>query len=126
MKIEQLGQALREYLSQFSIMRVLLPLASILLYVFAGLRLLNQFISLGGLVATLVYILFFCALLLVFANCRFRDIAIGCGIVGIMYAIAFIQYVFRYHSITYPSLIYFLLYGLVAFLAYKKSMSFNG
>lgn len=125
MKIEQLGQTLREYLSQFSMTRVLLPLASVLLYVFAGLRLLGHFISLGSLVSTLVYVLFFAALLLVFANCRFRDIAIASGIMGIMFLISLLQSLFKFHSLSYSSLIYLLLYGLVAFLSYKKSLHFN-
>ena len=37
MKIEQLCQTLKAYLSQFSIVRILLPLSSVLLYVCGGL-----------------------------------------------------------------------------------------
>lgn len=125
MKIEQLGQTLREYLSQFSITRVLLPLAPILLYVFTGLRVLDNFFNLGMLVSTLVYVLFFAALLLAFANCRFRDIAIGSGIMGILNLINLIRFLIQYRTLYYDSLIYLLLYGLVAFLAYKKSLHFN-
>lgn len=125
MKIEQLSESLKNYLSQFSFMRVLLPLSSVLLYVFAGLRLLDTFISLGSLVGTLVYILYFVALVLTLANCHFRDIAIGTGVVGIMYLISFLRGVISLHYLPYGSLIYLLLYALVAFLAYKKSLSFN-
>lgn len=125
MKIEQLGQTLREYLSQFSMTRVLLPLASVLLYVFAGLRLLDSIFPLGSLVSALLVLLFFAALLLVFANCRFRDIAIASGIMGIMFLISLLRGLIKFHILYYSSLIYLLLYGLVAFLSYKKSLHFN-
>lgn len=125
MKIEQLCQTMKEYFSQFSVVRILMPISSILLYVLTVLRVLDYFVSIGTLVSTLVYVCYFAALILVLANCRFRDIAIGTGIIGILNVIKLLKNLFAYRFLSYSALIYLLLYGLVAFLAYKKSLHFN-
>ena len=55
MKIEQFCQSLKEYLSQFSVVRILMPLAAIILYVCGALYALNALISLGSLVMALAF-----------------------------------------------------------------------
>lgn len=125
MKIEQLCQSLKEYFSQFSLVRVLMPIASILLYVLAGLRVLSYFFSLGALVEVLAYVCYFVALLLVLCNCRFRDLSIGTGILAVLNVIDLLTSLFKYRYLDYYALVYLLLYGLATLLAYKKSLKFN-
>lgn len=124
MKIEQLCQSMKEYFSQFSIIRILLPLSSVLLYVLGGIRLLNGFVGMDSLLMAVVEILYVASLLLVLSNCRFRDLSIGTGLMALRYAIVLIRSLFNgYLSAT--SLLYLAVYGLITFLAYKKSLQFN-
>ena len=124
MKMEQVSQTLKEYFSQFSAVRVLLPIAPILLYVLTALRVLGNFVSLGTVVHTLVYVCFFGAVILVLSNCQFRDLFIGTGVMGALYLVELVIRLFRGY-LSYSALIYLVLYGLVAFLSYKKYLQFK-
>lgn len=125
MKIEQLCQSIKKYLEQYPVLHMAMPLAPILLYVFAGLRLLSSFVSLGSLVSCLVYLLFFTALLLTLAECQFQAIAIGSAVMAVRFLISFCRALFGAQYLAYDSLIYLALYLLVAFLAYKKTQAAN-
>lgn len=124
MKLDQVCQTMKEYFSQNAIMRVLLPIAPVLLYVLTALRVLGNFVSLGAVVHTLVYVCFFGAVILVLSNCQFRDLFIGTGVMSVLYLIELVICLFRGY-LSYSTLIYLVLYGLVAFLSYKKYLQFN-
>ena len=124
MKLEQVCQTVKEYFSQNSFMRVLLPIAPILLYVCTALRVLGNYVSLGAVVSTLAYICFFGAALLVLSNCQFRALLIGTGVMGILYLLELVTRLFRGY-LSYSALIYLVLYAAAAFLSYKKHLQLN-
>ena len=123
MKIEQLCQTLKAYLSQFSTVRILLPLSSVLLYVCGGLRVLNVFVSLGSVVLALLFFIGLAAAVLTLAECQFLSLTIGLGLYAVSYALSFILSLVRAHYLAYGTLIYLLVYGLLAYLTYRKSLS---
>lgn len=125
MKFEQVCQPLNAYFAQHPVFRILLPLAIPLMLGCAGLNLLAFFISLGGVVNALVYLGFFLALLLVVSTCNFRMASVGLGLYALDYLLSMLRTLIKYHSMPYSSLIYCLVFGYLAFLAYRKSAILN-
>ena len=125
MKIEQFCQNLKEYLSQFSVGRILLPLASPILFVCAGILLLDNWIAFGSLITTLAEVILIVVLLLVLASCQFRNLAIGLGILAVYNIYYVLRNLIMYHSINYYCLIWGLVFGLLTWAAYKKSLQFK-
>lgn len=123
MKIEQLCIALKEYLSQFSLVRILMPLSAVILYVCGGLSVINEFFSLGSVVIALAFLLSLVMMVLTLAQCQFFALSVGIGLRALSYAIQLLSSLFQYHYLAYTSLIYLLFYGALAFLAYRKSMT---
>lgn len=123
MKIEQFCQYLKEYISQFSVVRILMPLSMILLYVCGGLFALNSLISIGSVVSALVFLLGVVMMVLVLSQCQFLPLAIGLGLYALYYVINFLRTLIVMHYLPYSTLIYLLFYGALAFLAYRKSLS---
>lgn len=123
MKFEQVCQPLNQWFSQHPIFRVLLPLSMPLMFLCAGLRVLDNFISLGNAVITLTFLGFFLFLLLVVSTCDFRMTAAGLALFTLDYLIGLLSTLIRVHSLPWGSLIYVLVFGYLAFLAYRKSMS---
>ena len=52
-----------------------------------------------------------------------RMLAIALGIWAVDYAYGFLSSLIRFHSLSYGTLLYLVVYGLLAFLAYKKSLA---
>lgn len=125
MKFEQVCQSALIYFQQHPIFKVLLPISMPLMFVCVLLRLVNNLISLGGFVSALTFLGFFLMLFLTLAQCNFRMVAFGlCGFT-LDYVITFLVNLIRWHSLVYSSLLYILVFGGLAFLSYKKSMTFN-
>ena len=125
MKIEQFSQNLKEYLSQFAVGRILLPLASPILFVSVGILLLGNWISFGSPIITLAEIALLVSLTLVLASCQFKNLAIGLGLVAVDNLYYVIHNLILYQSINYRCLIYGALFGLLTWMAYKKSLQFK-
>lgn len=124
MKFEQVCQPLNAYFSQHPLFRVLLPLSIPLMLLCAALRLVDFFISLG-LVATVAYLAFFLFLILTISTCNFRMAAAGLGLFALDYVFSLVRSLMKYHTLSYVSVIYLLLFGYLAFLAYRKSAVLN-
>ena len=122
MKLEQVCQTLNAYLSQKSIFRTLMPLASVLTIVFAALSLLSNWIYLGSFVNALCFWGFVVGILLTLSLCQFQMLAIGLGLWAVDYAYTFLYNLIRFRSVAYGTLLYLVVYGLLAFFAYKKSL----
>jgi len=123
MKIEQLCQTMKEFFSQYAIVRILFPLSSVILYVCGALSILNGFIYLGSVVSSLAFLVGVVMMILTLSQCQFFSLSIGIGLYALNYAIAVIRSVISFRSIAYGSLVYLLFYGVLAFLAYRKSLS---
>lgn len=125
MKFEQVCQSALMYFQQHPIFKILLPISMPLMFVCVLLRLVNNLISLGGFVSALAFLGFFLMLFLTLAQCNFRMVAFGlCGFT-LDYVITFLVNLIRWHSIVYSSLLYIVVFGGLAFLSYKKSVTFN-
>ncbi|WP_346667856.1 hypothetical protein [uncultured Subdoligranulum sp.] len=125
MKIEQFCQSLKEYLSQFSVVRILMPLAAIILYVCGALYALNALISLGSLVMALAFWLGIVMAVLVLAQCQFLSLAIGFALYALYELISFLSSLIQFRYVSYGALVYLVCYGLLAFLSYRKSLSLH-
>lgn len=95
MKFEQVCQSALAYFQQHPVFKILLPISMPVMLVCVVLSLLQNLISLGGFVSALDYLL------------------------------AFLVSLIRYHSLSYGALVYLVVYGGLAFLSYRKSMTFN-
>ena len=125
MKFEQVCQSALVYFQDNRFFKILLPVSMPLMFVCAALRLLETFVSLGSFVSALVFIVFWLSLILTLSQCSFQIAAIGLGVFALDYLISFISGLIRYHSVAYGTLLYLVVYGGLAFLSYKKSVSFN-
>jgi len=125
MKFEQVCRSALMYFQQHPVFKVLLPISMPLMFACVLLRLVNDLISLGSFVSALTFLGFFLMLFLTLSQCNFRMVAFGlCGFT-LDYVITFLESLIRWHSIVYSSLLYILVFGGLAFLSYKKSMTFN-
>ena len=123
MKIEQFSQYLKEYVMQFSIVRILMPLSAIILYICGALYALNSLVSVGSVVVALAFCVGIVMMILVLAQCQFLPLAIGFGLYALYYVISFLRSLILYRYLSYGVLVYLTVYGLLAFLAYRKSLS---
>lgn len=122
MGIEKVGISFNEYCANNKILKVLLPLSVPILLVTAVIRFLQNFISIGSVASALVYVGFILGVLLTFAKSEYKMMSIGIGICILDYAYAVLMSLIKYQSISWGSLIYILIWGFFAFMAYKKSI----
>lgn len=125
MKFEQVCQTALMYFQQHPVFKVLLPISMPLMLVFAALRLAQNLISLGSFVSALIFLGFLLMLFLTVAQCNFRMAAIGLAGFALDYLWTFLINLIRFHSLAYGTLLYLVVYAGLAFLSYKKSVSFN-
>ena len=125
MKFEQVCQSINTYFSQKSFFRVLLPLSVPILLVCVVLDVVNCFIRLGSVMNVIVYFIFILAFLLVISTCNFKMIAISLGVEGLTYVYTIIYYLIKYRTFNYSAIIYLLVYGFLAYQAYRKSIQIN-
>lgn len=122
MGIEKVGIVFNEYCCSNKFLKVLLPINIPLLFVFAVLRNVQNFISLGSLVGTVVFIGFILSVLLTFSKSEYRMLSIGLGIYALDYIFNILRSLFKFHYINWSSVLYLALWGFFAFMAYKKSL----
>lgn len=125
MKFEQVCQSALTYFQQHPIFKVLLPISIPLMYVCVLIRLVENLISLGSFVSGIVFLGFFLMLFLTLAQCNFRMAAFGLAGFALDYLLTFLVNLIRWHSVAYGTLLYLVVFGGLAFLSYKKSMTFN-
>ena len=119
MKFEQVCQTALAYFQQHPVFKILLPISMPLMLVCVVLRLVQNLVSLGSFVSALIFFAFLLMLFLTVAQCNFRMAAVGLAGFALDYLLSFVVSLIRYHSLAYGTLLY------LAFLSYKKSMTFN-
>lgn len=125
MKFEQVCQSGLAYFQQHRFFSIFLPISVYLMLLCVIGRLVQNLISLGGFVSTLCFLGFFLMLLLTVSQCNFRMAAIGLAGFALDYLWSFSVSLIKYHSVSYGTLLYLVVYGGLAFLSYKKSLIFN-
>ncbi len=125
MKFEQVCQTALAYFQQHPVFKILLPISMPLMLVCVVLRLVQNLVSLGSFVSALIFFTFLLMLFLTVAQCNFRMAAVGLAGFALDYLLSFVVSLIRYHSLAYGTLLYLVVYGGLAFLSYKKSMTFN-
>ena len=125
MKFEQVCQTALAYFQQHPVFKILLPISMPLMLVCVVLRLVQNLVSLGSFVSALIFFAFLLMLFLTVAQCNFRMAAVGLAGFVLDYLLSFVGSLIRYHSLAYGTLLYLVVYGGLAFLSYKKSMTFN-
>ncbi len=125
MKFEQVCQSLNAYFGQHPLFKVLLPLGTPIMLVCVILQEVGRFISLGSAMSTITLFGFFLGLLLVLALCNFKMAAIGMGVYALGYLYAVLRSLIKYQSISYSGILYVLLFGFLAYEAYRKSLLIN-
>ncbi len=125
MGIEKVGVVFYDYCCNNRFLKVLLPINIPLLFIMAFLRIIQNFISFGSAAGTIIYIVFFLSILLTFAKSEYRILSIGIGIYALDYIINILRSLFKFHSLNWSSIIYLLVWGFFAYMAYKKSLRTN-
>lgn len=125
MKFEQVCQSGLMYFQQHRIFKILLPVSMPLMLVCVVLFLLQNLVSLGSFVSAIVFFGFILMLILTIAQCNFRMASIGLAGFALNYLISFVVSLIRYHHVAYGTLVYLVVYGGLAFLSYRKSITFN-
>lgn len=125
MKFEQVCQSALAFFQQSRIFKVLLPISIPIMFIVLALDILGIFVSLGSFVNALIFFVFFLSLFLTLARCNFRMAAIGLGVYALEYLISMLTTIIKYKYMPYGTIVYLVVYGILAFAAYKKSVSFN-
>jgi uncharacterized integral membrane protein len=125
MGIEKVGIVFNEYCCNNKFLKVLLPINIPLLFIFAILRNVQNFISIGSSTGTIVYIGFILSVLLTFSKSEYRMLSIGLGVFSLDYVFNILRSLFKYHLLNWSSIIYLVVWGFFAFMAYKKSLRMN-
>lgn len=123
MKFEEVCVPLNAYFSQHPVLRVLQPLAMPLMIGCAAVNLVGSFVSLGSIINTVVFMGFFLFLLMTVSTCDFRMTAVGLGIFCLDYAWSFLRSLVRYRSLNWSATMYLLVFGYLAYAAYRKAVS---
>lgn len=125
MGIENVGIVFNEYCCNNKFLKVLLPINIPLLFIFAILRNVQNFISIGSSTGAIVFFGFILSALLTFSKSEYRMLSIGLGIYSLDYVYSIVRYLFKYHILNWSSIIYLVVWGFFAFMAYKKSLRIN-
>ncbi|MFR3729060.1 hypothetical protein [Lacrimispora sp.] len=125
MSIEKVGIVFKEYCSSNKFLKILLPINIPLLFIMAILRNVQNFISMGSVTGTIIYVGFLLSVLLTFAKSEYRMLSIGIGIYAIDYIYTILHSLFKYHRLNWSSIIYLLIWGYFSFTAYKKSLQIH-
>ncbi|MGI6050707.1 MAG: hypothetical protein ACOYEI_07770 [Acetivibrionales bacterium] len=122
--IENLNGELKKYLEGKPVVSALLSFDMIVLYVAAGLMLLNLITPLGGFVSGLLLYVLLLGVVLCLANNNFTALMIGLGVkAGIEIVYLLISIFGKYRAFSWSSLYAAVIFGFFAFLAYKKTFS---
>lgn len=122
--IENLNRELKKYLEGKPVVSALLSFDMIVLYVAAGLMLLNLITPLGGFVSGLLLYVLLLGVVLCLANNNFTALMIGLGVkAGIEIVYLLISIFGKYRAFSWSSLYAAVIFGFFAFLAYKKTFS---
>lgn len=125
MKFEQVCQSLNSYFGEQAYGRILLPISVPAMLACVLVRLVGYFLNLGSFIPVLVQLAFFLFLLMVLSACNFRMAAAGLGVYAVYFLCAFLKNLIKYHSLSWGSLLNLAVFGFLAFMAYRKSVSFN-
>jgi len=120
---ENISSELRQYFSNHSFFKLLLPLHIFIVYGCVGIIIFNNFISLGGLLPSLAYYGFLLGLLLAYAYNNKKCMYIGLFIYAGFHAFLVLKYALfvSYRFLSFGSLIAFLVFGGLGFAVFKKA-----
>ena len=124
MKCETISRALYEYFMGNKYIQWLMPYDLVIMYITAGIIIMDDFISVQGVFVRMAYFLFVLAVAMLFSKYQYRNVAIALGLHTMDYCIYFLKALMRekpYFSSSYCLSI--CVYGLFAWLAYKKSLT---
>jgi len=121
MGIEEVGVVFYEYCIQNRFLKLLLPISNILLLAAAVLKNVQNIISMGSLMSTIVYVVFILAVLLSFAKADYKNMSIGMGLYMLDYAYEFFRSLVKYQRLNWSALAYLVLWTFFAGMAYLKS-----
>lgn len=125
MGIEKVGVVFNEYCMEHKILKILLPLSVPILIIAAVLRDVQSLVSLGSVVTAAAFIGYIIGILLAFAKAEYQIMAFGMGLYSIGYAISFLRSLIIYQVFGWGSVIYLLVWGFLAYLAYMKSIALS-
>lgn len=121
MKLENLTVVLNEYLEGKKGLKAFLPIASKLMLICAALLLVDDFIDLPSELHTCAYILFLLCGIGTLARGEFFLLTMGVALRFADYVYNLLYFVIRWRSLSGSTAIYVVFYGLLLFMAYKKS-----
>lgn len=120
-----ISRELKDYFSSHRIFRILLPLDRVFLFGGLGLLVLNYFVSIGSLLSALAYYGFLLGLLLVYANCKQKDLYIGMFIYAATKLYSFLKNAIftKYRYVNYSAFLACLIFAGLGYLVYKRDSS---
>ena len=125
---QRISMELKNYFAEQRVFRILLPLDMIFIFGCAGIMVLNEFISVGGLLSAIAYYGFFLGLIIAFANLNNRFIYSGLFIYAAIktYNVIYhgiFQGIFRF--LDYHSLVGLIIFGYMGYLVYKQEIKIS-
>ena len=121
MKLENVTVVLKEYLEGKKALKPLLPIASKLLVICAALLFVDNFIDLPSEINTCAYILILVTCVLTLARGEFFMLTLGLFLRFADYAYTLLYFLIRWRELSGSTAIYAVFYGVLLFMAYKKS-----
>jgi hypothetical protein len=125
MGIEKVCDPLFQYFSENKYLRILVPLDIYLMFIGAIGKVLNLWISFGGIVTNLFYLSFVIGAVMVFSRKSWEMLSYGLVAYGVNFVVGIVKSVVlsRYHFVPWGSIFMVLVYGGLAYLAYNKHLS---
>ena len=125
MGIEKVCDPLFQYFSENKYLRILVPLDIYLMFIGAIGKVLNLWISFGGIVTNLFYLSFVIGAVMVFSRKSWEMLSYGLVAYGVNFVVGIVKSVVlsRYHVVPCGSIFMVLVYGGLAYLAYNKHLS---
>lgn len=125
MGIEKVCDPLFQYFSENKYLRILVPLDIYLMFIGVVGKLLETWITFGGVVTNLLYYCFVLGAVMVFSRKSWEMLAYGLGAYGAVSIIRGIKGMIflRSHLVPWGSILTLLVFGGLAYLAYNKHLS---
>jgi len=118
--IENVSNELKTYFESKPLLSSLLVFDLYILLGCSVLRFLDVFVYLGGIISGLIFYVFILGILLCLAKKNFFALTIGLGVEALINLIYLIRYLARNYGFSWSSLFGLIIYGLFAYMAYKK------
>jgi len=124
--IENVSNELKTYFEGKPVLSSLLMLDMYILLGCSALRFLDVFVYLGGIISGLLFYVFMLGILLCLAKKNFFALTIGLGAEALIDLIYLIRYLARNYGFSWSSLFGLIIYGFLAYMAFKKYSAKTG